>query len=273
MSTTTTTTTTTPTTLALIADDEPHLARHLQAELHKLWPELVLLPLARNGVEAAALIAEHAPALAFLDIKMPGLTGLEVAQGIEGRTRVVFVTAYDEFAVQAFEQEAADYLLKPVRSERLAATVTRLRRMLEAAPAPGEADPADPGDDSRLAAVLRRLLPGTPEAPARLRYVRASQGDVVHQIDVADVLFFRADDKYTGVHTARGEHLIRTPIAELAAQLDPAQFWQVHRSTLVNLAFVAGTRRDELSRLFVRVNGHAAELPVSRAYVHLFKAM
>lgn len=260
-------------TVALIADDEPHLARQLQAELHKLWPELVMLPLARNGVEAAALIAEHAPALAFLDIKMPGLTGLEVAQGIEGSTRVVFVTAYDEFAVQAFEQEAADYVLKPVRSERLAATVARLRRLLGSASAPGVAGPADPGDDSRLAAVLRRLLPGAADAPTRLRYVRASQGDVVHQIDVADVLFFRADDKYTSVQTAAGEYLIRTPIAELVPQLDPDVFWQVHRATLVNLKHVAGTRRDELSRLFVRLRGHAGELPVSRAYVHLFKAM
>jgi DNA-binding LytR/AlgR family response regulator len=257
--------------LALIADDEPHLARHLHQQLAALWPALEFLPIARNGPEAAALIAERQPDLAFLDIRMPGCSGLEVAQGIEGRTRVVFVTAYDEHALQAFEQEALDYVLKPVKAERLARTVERLRRLLADAPAPvpGEAD------DARLAAVLRRLLPAAAadRAPPRLRWVRASSGDLMHQVPVDEVLFFRADDKYTCVQTATAEHLIRTPIAELVTQLDPAQFVQVHRSTIVNLAFVSGTRRDDNSRLFLRLRGHAAELPVSRAYVHLFKAM
>ncbi|MDP3822079.1 MAG: LytTR family DNA-binding domain-containing protein [Burkholderiales bacterium] len=251
-------------TTALIADDEPHLAQHLGEQLSKLWPGLQLLPPARNGVEAADRIATLQPDLAFLDIKMPGLSGLEVAQGIEGRTRVVFVTAFDEFAVKAFEQEALDYVLKPVSAQRLAQTVERIQRALS------DSTPAT--DDARLATALQRLLPAPGTAP-RLRYVRASQGELTHQIDVAEVLYFRADDKYTCVQTASGEHLIRTPIAELAAQLDPEQFWQVHRSTLINLRFVAGTRRDELSRLFVRLHGHPAELPVSRAYVHLFKAM
>lgn len=252
-------------TTALIADDEPHLAAYLRTQLAALWPELEVVQVARNGVEAAAAIASRRPDLAFLDIKMPGLTGLEVAQGIEGTTRVVFVTAYDEFAVQAFEQEAIDYVLKPVNAQRLAKTIERVRRALA-----GPAESAS--DDARLATVLQRLQPAAGAAP-RLRYVRASQGDLTHQIALAEVLFFRADDKYTCVQTAGGEHLIRTPIAELAAQLDPEQFWQVHRSTLVNLAFVTGTRRDDLSRLFVRVRGYDGELPVSRAYVHLFKAM
>jgi len=255
-------------TTALIADDEPHLAAHLGEQLRKLWPELRLLPAARNGVEAAEQITALRPDLAFLDIKMPGLSGLEVAQGIEGRTRVVFVTAFDEFAVRAFEQEALDYVLKPVSTQRLAQTVERIQRAL----AGSSLD--EGGDDARLASALQRLLPSAASGTApRLRYVRASQGELTHQIDVAEVLYFRADDKYTCVQTASGEHLIRTPIAELAAQLDPEQFWQVHRSTLINLRFVAGTRRDELSRLFVRLHGHELELPVSRAYVHLFKAM
>ena len=247
---------------ALIADDEPQLARALAAELAALWPELQLLPVARNGVEAAERIAALDPDLAFLDIQMPGLSGLEVAQGIEGRTRVVFVTAYDEYAVQAFEQEALDYVLKPVKAERLQRTIERVQRAL--------AQPA--ADDGALLAALRRLLPAA-ASPEHLRWVRASNGDLTHQVAVADVLFFRADDKYTCVQTAGAEHLIRTPIAELAAQLDAAQFVQVHRSTIVNLVHLAGTRRDEGSRLYLRLKGHDTELPVSRAYVHLFKAM
>ena len=262
---------------AVIADDEPHLASYLRELLKKAWPALEVVAVARNGVEAAERVAELEPDLAFLDIKMPGLTGLEVAQGIEGRTRVVFVTAYDEFAVAAFEQQALDYVLKPVQQERLARTVERLKRELASARVDasdtaaddrgGDRDPADP----RLAAVLRQLLAAPRTAP--LRYVRASQGELTHQVDVADVLFFHADDKYTCVTTASAEHLIRTTITELAAQLDPERFVQVHRSTIVNLDHLAGTRRDELSRLFVRMRGHAGELPVSRAYVHLFKAM
>jgi len=250
---------------ALIADDEPHLAAYLQGLLAKAWPELQILAVAKNGLEAAERIAALRPDFAFLDIKMPGLTGLEVAQGVEGATRVVFVTAFDEFAVAAFEQQALDYVLKPVKVERLARTIERLKAAAAAPP---------PADDARLATALQRLL-AAPSAgtTAPLRYVRASQGELVHQIDVAEVLFFHADDKYTCVRTASGEHLIRTTITELAAQLDPARFQQIHRSTIVNLDHLAGTRRDELSRLFVRVRGQGAELPVSRAYVHLFKAM
>ncbi len=248
---------------ALIADDEPHLATYLRDALAKAWPELQIVVVAKNGVEAAARIAALQPDFAFLDIKMPGLSGLEVAQGIEGATRVVFVTAYDEFAVDAFEQQALDYVLKPVKAERLAKTVERLK-----------AADASPPADARLATALQRLLASsaTPAA-SYLRHVRASHGDLMHQIDVADVLFFHADDKYTCVRTAEAEHLIRTTITELAAQLDPGVFQQIHRSTIVNLDHLAGTRRDELSRLFVHLRGHAAELPVSRAYVHLFKAM
>ena len=250
-------------TLALIADDEPHLARHLQTQLAALWPALEFTEIARNGIEAAEQIAALQPDLAFLDIQMPGLTGLEVAQGIEGRTQVVFVTAFDEYAVRAFEQEALDYVLKPVKTERLQQTVERLRRAMATAPT---------HDDDRLAAAVRRLLPNAPVAE-RLRWVRASSGELTHQINVDDVLFFHADEKYTCVQTAAAEHLIRTPIHELVAQLDPAQFAQVHRSTIVNLEHLAGTRRDEASRLFLRLRGHAHELPVSRAYVSLFKAM
>ena len=249
-------------TRCLIADDEPHLARALATELATLWPGLELLPPARNGVEASQRIATLRPEVAFLDIQMPGLTGLEVAQGIEGSTRVVFVTAYDEYAVQAFEQQALDYVLKPVKPDRLLRTVERVQRDIATPPA----------ETGQLLAALQRLMPAA-APPDRLRWLRASSGELTHQVDVQEVLFFRADDKYTCVQTAGAEHLIRTPIAELSAQLDPQQFVQVHRSTIVNLAHLAGTRRDENSRLFLRIRGHAQELPVSRAYVHLFKAM
>jgi DNA-binding LytR/AlgR family response regulator len=243
---------------ALIADDEPHLAHYLRDQLLVLWPELQIVHLARNGVDAAARIAELEPDLAFLDIQMPGLSGLEVAQGIEGNTRVVFVTAFDEYALQAFEHAALDYVLKPVSTERLARTVARLRET-----------PASAGHG--FADVLRKLMT-TPPRP-HLRYLLAGQGDRARNLDVADVRFFQADDKYTVVASVHGEYLIRTPITDLVAQLDPEQFWQVHRSTVINLAWLEGTRRDENSRLFLRMRGEATELPVSRAFVHLFKAM
>ncbi len=256
-------------TRALIADDEIHLAHYLRDQLLKLWPELEIVAIARNGLEAAAQIAELQPDVAFLDIQMPGLTGLEVAEGIEGATRVVFVTAYDEYALTAFDAEAIDYVLKPITADRLARAIERTRRALASRASAG----TDADDDVRLARVLRQLQAAPAPAAAPLRWIRASQGELTHQVAVADVLFFHADDKYTCVRTAQAEYLIRTPIAELAAQLDPQQFWQVHRSTIVNLAHLAGTRRDDASRLFVRIAGWPDELPVSRAYVHLFKPM
>jgi len=247
------------TATALIADDEPQLALHLRTQLAALWPELRIVAMVGDGVEAAERIAALQPDVAFLDIQMPGLTGLEVAQGIEARTRVVFVTAYDQHAVQAFEHQALDYLLKPVKTERLRATVARLQQV-----------PAAP--DAALLAALQRLLPAGPTGE-RLQYVRVSRGELVLQVAVDDVLYFRAEDNYTCVHTRDAEYLIRLTIAELAARLDPARFVQIHRATIVNLAHVSGTRRDEASRLFVQIRGHARELPVSRAYVPLFRAM
>jgi DNA-binding LytR/AlgR family response regulator len=243
------------TTTALIADDEPHLLKHLAALLGQAWPELQLLEPARNGLEAAARIAAENPDIAFLDIQMPGLSGLEVAQGIEGDTRVVFVTAFDEYAVPAFEAAAVDYLLKPLKLERLQRTVERLKS----------------SSDDQMPMAIAKLAPAKPAQP--LRWIRASSGELTHQVDVQDIVYFHADEKYTVLRLKDSEHLIRTPIQELASQLDPEQFWQVHRSTIVNLAHLAGTRRDEASRLFLRFKGLTTELPVSRAYVPLFKAM
>ena len=249
---------------ALIADDEAPLRDFLRKRLAALWPELRVVAEAANGVQAAALIAEHAPAVAFLDIKMPGLTGLEVAQGIETDTRVVFVTAYDRFALDAFDREAVDYLVKPVDAQRLSRTVERLKRAIgDAAPHPELARLLD--------AIARERAPaGTART---IRWIRASRGDTTYHVPVQDVRYIQADDKYTAVYTADGEHLIRTPISELASGLDPEIFWQVHRSTIVNMDQVAATRRDEGGRLFVRLRDGDTELPVSRAYAGRFRQM
>ena len=253
---------------ALIADDEAPMRDQLRARLEAVWPALRIVAEAANGNDAVALAQQHQPDIVFLDIRMPGMSGIEAARHLYSRCHIVFVTAYDQYALDAFEQGAMDYLLKPVTAERLARTVERLQRAL----APRDDTDATAVDDARLARALRTLqAPATTTAP--LRWIRASQGDMTHQVPVADVLFFHADDKYTCVRTAQSEYLIRTPIAELAAQLDGQQFWQVHRSTIVNLAHLAGTRRDDASRLYVRIAGWKDELPVSRAYVHLFKPM
>jgi len=248
---------------ALVADDEAHLAQHLVARLAVLWPGLEVLPFAANGIEALRLINDEEPEVAFLDIRMPGLTGLELAGRIETRTHVVFVTAFDQYAVEAFDRDAVDYVLKPVTDERLAKCIERLRRKLQG-------DEKPPALDD----MLKRLAQALPGAGAgRLRWVRALKGDNVRQIAVDDVLYFQASDKYTCVVTREGESLIRMPLAELGLQLDGDVFWQVHRSTLVNMNEVAATRRDLSRRVFVQLKDGRTELPVSRAYAHLFKQM
>lgn len=201
--------------------------------------------------------------MAFLDIRMPGLTGLELAGRIEARTHVVFVTAFDQYAVEAFDRDAVDYLLKPVTDERLAKCIERLERKLDASERP----PA-------LEEMLSRLARAIPDGGGgRLRWVRALKGELVQQIAVDDVFYFQASDKYTCVITREGESLIRMPLADLAAQLDAELFWQIHRSTLVNMNEVESTRRDLGGRLFVRLKDGKTELPVSRAYAHRFKQM
>jgi DNA-binding LytR/AlgR family response regulator len=248
----------------LVADDEPALARFLHGRLAALWPEATLLPVARNGLEALAAIREDEPDAAFLDIRMPGLTGLELAARIESPTHVVFVTAYDEYAVEAFDRNAVDYLVKPVVDERLSRAIARLKAKIGAQETP-------PG----LGEVLARIAASLPGAgTGHLRWVRALKGEEVHQVAVEDVLYFQAQDKYTCVVTRDGELLIRTALADLAKQLDPATFAQVHRSTLLNLHFVASTRRDLGGRVFVRLkDARRTELPVSRACAHLFRQM
>jgi DNA-binding LytR/AlgR family response regulator len=256
-------------TTAIIAEDEPHLARFLKDRLAAVWPALIVKGIAANGLEATKLIDEHDPDVAFLDIQMPGTTGLDVARGIEGKTLAVFVTAFDAFAVQAFDEGAVDYLLKPVNDERLQKCVTRIKARLQSA----DAQPAD------LAATLKKLLGASAGGAVTpyLRYVRAhertGEQERVVQIDVNDILYFDAADKYTCVILAHGEQLLRTAISELETQLDPTQFQRIHRSTMVNLKHVEATSRDDTGRLFVHIRDHARKLPVSRAYHDVFARM
>jgi DNA-binding LytR/AlgR family response regulator len=254
-------------TTAIIADDEPRLAEYLKARLAVLWPELVIAGVAANGPDAQALLAREAPDIAFLDIRMPGLTGLEVARSAGPGVHVVFVTAFDQYAVDAFERAAVDYLLKPVTDERLAETVARLKARTQA----DGGDGAAPDLQAALAAI-GRLLPGAPP-PERLAWIRASTGQQVRLIAVDDVVYFQANDKYTSVFTADGEALIRTPMKDLCEQLDPTRFWQVHRGTIVNVAHVATTTRELTGRVTLTLKGRTDKVTVSRAYAHLFKQM
>ena len=253
---------------AIIADDEPHLAQYLRDKLSKLWPELQIVAIADSGPAAAAAIAEHAPDIAFLDIRMPGATGLEVAEKLARNTTIVFVTAYDQYALDAFERDAVDYLLKPVTDERLSRTIEKLKAGLPV---------------RNLAPLLQQLtehLAGG-AAARHLRWIRASkrsaEGEITQQIPVGDVQYFQADDKYTCVFAREGaeltEWLIRVPLSELSEQLNPDDFAQIHRSVIVNLNAVAATRRDIAGKLYVRMRDTSRELPVARQYVHLFKQM
>jgi DNA-binding LytR/AlgR family response regulator len=248
----------------LVADDEPALAEYLCGRLSALWPEARVLPPARNGAEALVTIRDEEPECAFLDIRMPGLTGLELASRVAGATHVVFVTAYDQYAVEAFDRDAVDYLVKPVSDDRLARAIDRLKAKLAARETPKGIDE-----------VLRRIAASIPGAGAGwLKWVRALKGDEVHQVPVDEVLYFQAQDKYTCVMVPDGEFLVRTALSDIVRQLDPEAFAQVHRSTVVNLRHVASTRRDLGGRLFVRLKDKArTELPVSRAYAHLFRQM
>lgn len=256
-------------TTAVLADDEPLLREHLREKLQVLWPELKIVGEANNGDDASAIIAKLSPDIAFLDIKMPGQTGIEVAQGIETNTRVVFVTAYDQYAVDAFESDAIDYVLKPVTDARLAQTVARLQKSL--------ADRTPSPDISRLLNLLARASAeadgGGDGATKKLRWIRANRGDTTYQIAVDEVIFFQSDDKYTAVNTANGEHLISKPLSELIGSLDAEHFWQIHRGTVINMRNVMSTKRDGDGRMTVRLKGSEKSLPVSRAYQHLFRQM
>lgn len=271
---------------AVLADDERLMREQLRARLAEVWPELEIVAEARNGLEAVQLVSEHRPDIVFLDIRMPGATGVEAARQIaqlpprdgpagddELLPEIVFITAYDQYAVQAFEQGAADYILKPAERERLLVTVGRIRQRLAARRA-GTEPPVGSAPDVPLQSLLHQLSAHvTGSAPRFLEWIQASVGQAIQMIAVDEVLFFISDEKYTRVQTAQLEALIRKPIKELVDELDPQRFWQIHRSTLVNVKAIAGVVRDFRGRQIVSVRGHAQKLEVSRSYAGLFKGM
>ena len=235
---------------ALIADDESMLRAQLKARLAEAWPELAVIAEAANGADALAMVEAHRPDIVFLDIRMPVKSGIEVAHALDGRCHAVFVTAYDEYAVTAFDEGAVDYILKPVSAERIAKVVARLKSRLASAPLD-------------LSAVLAQLA--AREGNGHLKWIRASVGTAMKLIATDDVLYFQAEDKYTKVVTAAGDAYIKKPIKELFDELDPEAFWQIHRATIVNLRAIARIERDWHDR--------SEKLTVSRTFAHRFKAM
>jgi DNA-binding LytR/AlgR family response regulator len=256
----------TKTITALIVDDEAPMRDQLRARLRDVWPELSIVGEAGNGIDAVAMAAQHAPDIVFLDIRMPGQGGIETARLLYERCRIVFVTAYDQYAIDAFEQGALDYLLKPVVAERLQRTRERLEAQLQGAR----------GDiGAQLAQLTAILQQGGDKAkkPEYLRWIQAQVGTSLRMISTREVLFFQADEKYTRVQTAQAEVLIRKTLKELADELDPDEFWRIHRSTLVRVDAIAQVTRDERGRQMLKVRNYAGELEVSRGNAHLFQQM
>jgi DNA-binding LytR/AlgR family response regulator len=246
---------------AVIADDEPLLRERLESMLAIVWPQLQIVGRARNGREAVELVVLHKPAIAFLDIRMPVMTGLEAARAIGADAHVVFVTAFEEYAVKAFEAGALDYVVKPYDQARLALAVARVR---ERAGQPARA----------MDALLRELnVRLAAPKPVYLKWIRASVGQSVRMVAVDDVLFFQSDEKYTRVVTGQGELLIRKTIKELIDELDPQQFAQIHRATIIRLSAIGRVDRTGADFLDLHVQGSSEVLKVSRSYTHLFKQM
>ena len=250
---------------AVVADDERLMREQIVGRLKQAWPELSIVGEAANGREAVALVRSLEPDIAFLDISMPEMDGIQAAQMVAGEVHVVFVTAHDEYAIKAFEQGAVDYVLKPAEPERLAITCERLRERLKDAP--------DPMND--LLAQLSQRLGGGGAVKSReyMRWVQASVGATIRMIPTSDILFFRAEDKYTRVQTATFEALIRKPIRELLDELDPNEFWQIHRATVVRVDAVEQVSRNLRGQQIVHVKGSPEKLEVSRTFNHLFKQM
>jgi len=244
---------------AIIADDEQHIAEDLRRRLTQLWPELHIVAMVHDGMAAQQALTELKPDIAFLDISMPGQSGLDAARTAAADCRIVFVTAYDDHAVQAFEQAAVDYLLKPVSDERLSRCVERLKQRSIFAP-------------DALLTRLQQLL-ATPEKTGALRWLRIQVGQTVRMVAVDEVCYFQSADKYTTVLTRDAELLLRTPLKDLIAQLDTEQFWQVHRGTLVNARQIVSAHHDLLGKVTLNLRDRTEKVAVSRSYTHLFRQM
>jgi DNA-binding LytR/AlgR family response regulator len=244
---------------AVIAEDEATLAEQLRELLQRVWPGLEICAVVPDGVSAMQAMETHQPDVLFLDIQMPGATGLDVAKLSAGRCHVVFVTAFDQYAVEAFETGAIDYLMKPINAARLFSTVKRVQERLQQGPAPA-------------AISVDRQAPQGPERQY-LRWINASRGADICIVTTEEVCYFKAEDKYTIVVTENAEALIRKPIKELIARLDPAIFWQIHRSTVVNVNAIAGVTRDFRGHLMVKLKQRSEVLPVAESYNHLFRQM
>ena len=256
---------------ALIADDEAPMRDLLRARLATVWPDLQIVAEAANGVEAVELGEKLRPDIAFLDIRMPGLSGIEAARRLYARSHIVFATAYDQYALDAFAQGALDYLLKPVSAERLATTCARLQARMRTR-AKAEAAPQDIGQElAKLTALLENK--GKPENPAYLRWIQAQVGSSLRMVSTREVLFFQSDEKYTRVQTVGAEFLIRKTLKELLDELDPDEFWRIHRSTLVRVDAIAEVKRDLRGRQMLKVRGYPGELEVSRNHSYLFQQM
>ena len=268
----------------LIADDERLMREQLRSRLAEVWPELHIVAEAKNGMEAVQLTEEHHPDLVFLDIRMPGRSGIEAARDMAQLPtdnecadawpgcEIVFITAYDQYAIEAFEQGVVDYVLKPAERERLARTVERIKKRLAQRHAGAVADAQRPAGRG-MQQILQQLASQLPNAAPRLRWIQATVGQSIQMIPVEEVLFFISDEKYTRVQAVTLEALIRKPIKELVDELDANLFWQIHRSTLVNTRVIAGISRDARGRQLVSVKGHPEKLEVSRSFVGLFKGM
>lgn len=257
---------------AILADDETLVRELLRSRLAQAWPELQILGEASDGQEAIEMVAQHAPQIAFLDIRMPERNGLQVAQVISSRCHVVFLTAYDEYAIEAFERGAVDYLLKPVALDRLSLTVQRLKARLSDKPV----------DMAELMARIDARVQNQPQLvpiakiapqPERLKWIQASIGRELRMIAIDDVVYFKADEKYVVVRTRDAEAVIRTPLKELTDSLDPDIFWAVHRAVIVNVRMIDAIEKDVLGRLAVRLKGLTERLPVSRTHAPRFKGM
>ena len=250
---------------AIIADDERLMREQLRMRLAEVWPALEIVGEAKNGEEAVELVRQLKPDLTFLDIRMPGTNGMEAARLIGNQSNIVFVTAYDQYAVEAFERGAIDYVLKPPEQERLQVTVERLKERL--------GQPKALVNDSVTQMLSQLAEKMAAPKPAYLQWIQASIGQDLRMIPVEDILFFRSDEKYTCVQTDKFEALIRKPVRDLAEELDPALFWQIHRATLVNVNAIEGVTRDLRGRHLVMIKGKTDKLEVSRSFLHLFKQM